>query len=805
MIKNYFISAVRNLRKYAGYTAINLLGLAVGLTVVLQIYLFVSFELSYDNFHRSADNLYRIVLDGRFSGTDLNAPVAPAPMAAALIQDFPEVESVVRLAGFNTEVLVRKDELSALEKPILMVDSTFFDIFGFRLLSGNPATVLTRPRTLVLTETLAKKYFGLDDPIGETLVLGDTSRFEVTGIVSDPPPNTHVKFSLLRSLQDIDDAQADRWISNNYFTYLRLRPGSSKTALEAKLPAFFKRYAAPQVQQIFGQSYEEVLTGDNRLSYSLQRVRDVHLRSNFEIDLEPSGDIQYVHAFIAIALFILLLACINFMNLATARSASRALEVGIRKAVGSSRGHLILQFLSESVLLSVLAMILAVGGVFLSTPLFSRISGQPLDASIIVSPISVSILLLGAAMVGILAGSYPALYLSSFRPARIIQSHSVTSKSQSILRNSLVVFQFGISVALLLSTFIVGDQLAFIQAKRLGFDKDHILVIERASILRTQSEAFKERLRGEASILAVGGTTAVPGGLHGGSGYQPEGFGLNELIIMAPVFVDNDYVEAMGIELFEGRDFSTEYPSDSSGFVINEASLKEIGWNTAVGKTLGTFVAGDSVVSGPILGVIRDYNYASLRTEVRPMALQMGTFAMPNIIVRFSGNDLAGTLRKINGIWGEFVPQRSIKYSFLNETFDELFDSDRRLGSVFSSFAMIAIFIAGLGLFGLGLFATEQRTKEIGIRKALGATVPQVLLMLTNQFTRLVLFSIVIALPIAYFGMLSWLNGFAFRTDVHISSFVYAAGIALIISWLTVGYQSVRAARTNPVVSLRHQ
>lgn len=807
MLLNYLKSALRNLRKHFGYTAINLIGLTVGLTVTLQIFLFVQSELSYDAFHEEAENIYRVTLDGSFSGTKLNAPVTPAPMAAALVSDFPEVEVATRLFPFANEQMVRKDDVNLLVDEVLIVDSTFFDVLSFELLRGTKETALNRPFTAVLTETLADKLFGTSDPLGETVILGDSTRYEVTGIVADPPKNSHIQFAMLRTTAGLPfvEQQSEFWVSNNFFTYLRLVPGTDAAALEAKLPEFFKGYAGPQIAQAFGKSYDEFMTGDNSINYHLQSIRDVHLRTNYEIDLQPSGDITYVYLFIAVALFILLLACINFMNLATARSATRAMEVGIRKVVGSGRGQLIAQFLSESVVLTVSSMVFAVALVFLTTPYFNTVTDQTLDPSVLLNPGLLAFLLAGALLVGVVAGSYPALFLSGFQPIAVIKAQSAGGRSNSLLRNTLVVFQFTISVVILVATFIVRDQLNFIQNKNLGFDKEYAIVVERAGQLGDQTDSFKDQLRSFSGVLAVGATSSLPGGLHGSTAFRPEGWASEDMILMAPIGVDFDFVEAMGIEMAEGRNFSRDFPSDTAAILINEAGLKHIGWDRAEGKMLGTFGQEMEITDAEIVGVIKDYHYASMRNEIGPVALFVRQGPLPFLIVRTTGANLAQTLDYVEKSWAEFKPDQPFQYTFLDDNFFKLFDADRKLGSLFSSFSLFAIFIAGLGLFGLGLYVTEQRTKEIGIRKAMGASVSQILVLLSRDFTKLVLISVALAIPASYFGMNMWLEGFVYRTDIQITSFIFSGLLALAIAWLTVSYQTIKAANSDPVEALRYE
>jgi len=725
------------------------------------------------------------------------------------VSDFPEVESAARIFPFANEQMVRstQTDIAFLDDAVYFVDSSFFDVLSFPIIQGDANRALAQPRTVVLTESTARRIFGTADPVGESIAMGDTTLFEVTAIVADPPENSHIQFNILRTLTDLPFAQAQQWVSNNFFTYIRLQPGTSAESLEEQLPEFFAGYAGPQIAQAFGKPYEEVMTGENSLNYSLEPITDVHLKTSYEIDLQPSGDIQYVRLFIAIALFILALACINFMNLSTAQSASRAMEVGIRKVVGSARGQLILQFLSESTVMAFMAMGIAVGLVFLTTPVFNSITDQSLSAAVLLSPGILVGLVVGSLLVGLLAGSYPAMFLSSFQPVAVIKSQSSSGKSKTLLRNILVVFQFGISIALLVGTFVVGDQLEFIQKRRLGFDKEHTIVIERATQLQTQAEAFKDQIRSFAGVVAVGSGSSLPGEIHGGTAYQPEGNTAEDIVLMAPIFIDYDFIDAMGIELADGRNFSRDFPSDSSAFIVNEAGLEAMEWDEGVGKQLGSFFGqqGSERNWGPIVGVIKDYHYASLRQKIGPVAFTLVQRQMPYIVVRIEGDNPSRVVDYIQTQWTDFVPDQPLQYSFLDDNFDALFAADRRLGRLFSSFAVFAVFIAGLGLFGLGLYVTEQRTKEIGVRKVMGASVPQIVVLLSQDFTKLVLIAIVLATPAAYFGMNRWLEEFVYRTDIQFLSFIFAGVMAIVIAWLTVSYQSIKAAVSDPVDALRYE
>lgn len=807
MLSNSIRTAVRttlrSFRAHLGYSAINLLGLAVGLAVSLLIFLFVRHELDYDSYHEHADRTYRLVLDGRISGRTLVAPVVPSPMGATLVQDYASVEASARIFAFTQEQQLTVDDRAFLRDDLFLADSSLFDLLDFEFLRGDPAEALDEPRTLVLTESMAARLFGKDDALGQTVIIGDTTRVEVDAVIADPPQNSHLQFSALRTLLDFPQAQGSQWISNNFVTYVRLAPDADPDALIAQFPDMFERYAGPQLLEQMGISFDQFREAGNQLAYTMQPLEDVHLKSDFEIDIQTPGSLSYVYMFSAIAAFILLLACINFMNLSTARAATRAREVGVRKAVGSSRSQLIRQFLSESTVMAALASVLAVVLVAAAVPLYGTMTGIDFSFSTLLQPAIVLGLVGGILVVGLVAGLYPAFYLSSFEPARVLKSEQPVGSSRSLLRNLLVVFQFAISIALLIGTFIVQRQLDFIQNTRLGFDRDHIVVLERAYVLGDQAESFKDQLRGHSNILAVGAANSIPGGIHGGSGFMPEGFTNEEAIIMAPIFVDTDFVEAMGIEMVEGRDFSPDFPGDSAAFYINRAALEKIGWDSATGRMMRTPRGQGEVFSGEIVGVIENYHFNSLRQEISPAAYQLAQgFTPGNMVIRVTGEDVPGTLEFIRATWDEFRSGQPVTLSFLDDQYGELYQSDRRLASLFRGFSGFAIFIAALGLFGLGMFVTQQRTKEIGIRKALGASVGQVIILLTKDFTRLVIIAFVLAVPIAWYGMSRWLEGFVYRTDMGWGAFLLSGVIAIAVAWITISYQSIKAAARNPVRAL---
>ncbi len=810
MLRNYLKTALRNLRKHAGYTLINLVGLAAGLACCLLIVLFVLDELSYDRFHDQADRIYRIYFSSsRASGTEMQAPLTPAAMTAALVEEFPEVEAATRILGFRGQRTVRYEDRSFVEEGIYYVDSTFFDVFSFPVRRGRPQAAFAAPNRVALTEQAARKYFGDEDPINKTLVFSDTAFYQVVGIVADAPPNSHFQFDFLVSMPSLWSHPAfrdDDWISDNFYAYLLLRQGADPAALEAKLLDLVARRAGAQMQEFLGYSFDDFLA-QSRLTYFLQPLLDIHLRSHLQYELWPNGDVAYVYLFTAIAVFILLIACINFMNLATARSAGRALEVGVRKALGAQRAQLVRQFLSESMLLAFGAMLLAVVLAAALLPVFNALAHKALTVAVLFRP-SVLLAMLGLVLgVGLLAGGYPAFFLSRFQPVTALKGAAQTGLQRSWLRNGLVIFQFAISIGLIVGTAVVFNQLHYARTKHLGFDCEHVVVIRRVHELGAAVEPFKQALLDDPRVVRAARAHATPGGTFGYQSFLPEGWDDNKTAHMTPLFTDHDLVETLRLEVVDGRDFSRSLSTDSSAFLINEAAVRMLGWETPVGKrlTMPGATGQEDTRTGEVIGVVADFHYASLHDEIAPMALLIYPRPLPALAVRLQPDDLPRTLAFLEATWRRFQPGKPFQYTFLDDDFDALYRADERLAQIFTAFALFAVLIACLGLFGLASFTAAQRRKEIGVRKVMGATVSQIVLLLSKDFTKLVLAAFVLAAPPAYFAMRRWLDAFAYRVDLSWLIFLLAGLLALLVALLTVSYQSVKAALADPVESLRYE
>ena len=794
MLENYLKIAARNLRKHRAYVLINIGGFAVGMACCLIIALYVRHELSFDRFHDHADRIVRVTTRAGIGDEVTHFAGAAPPIAAVSRQHFPEVENAVRVR--RGESVVRVDANVFSEQRFYFADSTFFDMFSLSLLEGDPATALTAPNSVVLTKTAAERYFGDANPVGAT-ILADDNEFRVTGVMEDVPQQSHFRFDVLASIYTLrlrDEGGPDTWVSNiGNYTYLLLRPGTSADALERKMAELTERTVGELLGRL-GAHYALVL----------QPLTDIHLQSSLTDEIEPNSRIAYVYIFSSAALLILLIACLNFMNLATARSADRAREVGMRKVLGARRPQLIRQFLVESVLLTTLAMVLALALARASLPLFNEIAGRPLA-------LNDSRLLVGAAfgvsiLVGLLAGSYPALYLSGFRPIHVLKGRFRSSAAGAAIRKGLVVAQFGISTLLIIGTGVISSQLDYARTQRLGFEPEQVVVlpIYEDAQLSSSSHALKQEIAAHPSVLSAAGANHFPGGPVNDRVFIPEGASDSEGIHFWSFDVDSDFLETLGMEVALGRGFSQEFLSDSSAVLINETAAALMGWREGRGLyDLGGADLDDRDLL-TVVGVVKDFHFESFRNEIRPLVL-MPVDTPAYLLVRLKPEGIRETLGFIEEQWTRLGSGIPFRYTFLDERFAALYRSEEQLSRVFQVFTVLALMIACLGLFALSAFSTEQRTKEIGVRKVLGATVPGIVVLLSKDFLKLVLIGFIVAAPVAYVLMERWLESFAYRVSVGPSLFIASAAVAVLIAILTVSFQSIRAALSNPVESLRYE
>lgn len=806
MLKNYLKIAFRSLLKNKIYTAINILGLTVGLACCVLILLYVQDELSYDDFHPNKENLYRVALERIYPDHTSYYAIIPSGFSEVFEEEIPEVRKSTRLLGFpNFTNIVEYKEKVFEERYVFFADSNFFDVFDYELLQGDTNGLLENPNTVILTESTAQKYFGSENPVGKTLDINNNET-EVVGIMQDIPENSHMKFDFLSSSTNLGFLQQPNYIGFSSYTYVELESGATKQQVEEKIPPLVERYAAGNIERQHGISYQEYISAGNGYDYFLQPITSIHLRSNLESEIQPNGSITYVYIFISIAVLILIIACINFVNLATARSAERAREVGVRKVMGSDRPQLIRQFLTESVFLSLLSLVLAAGLIQLILPYFNKLAGKDLLLDLFGSTMVGPLLFGFALVVGLLAGLYPALYISSMKPVEVMKGKFQSNSSGRWLRNGLVVFQFAISIILISGTLVVNDQMDFIQNKRLGFDKENVLVIDRFGNLAEQQDAFIQGLNNLANVQSVGATGTMFGDNFFGIQFQQSSS--SDVITMKGMTVDDNFIETVDINLLEGRSFSEEF-NDSLNIILNEAAVKALGIEDPFGARL---TSTNNVNNQPVtqvftvIGVAENFNFESLRTNITPLAVLSSESAIgfENFVaVKLSTPNFSETINQIEETWTSMAPGLPFSYSFLDNDLASLYEAEQTSAQIFAVFAVLAIIIACVGLFGLAAYTAYQRTKEIGVRKVLGATVPNIVLLLSKDFAKLVGIAFLIAAPIAYLAMQSWLENFAFRIDLSLFTFVIAGLAALFIAFATVSYQAISAAIVNPVNSLR--
>lgn len=798
MFKNYLATALRHLLKYKGYSAINVLGLAVGMTSCILIMLYVQDELSYDHHHEKKDRIYRLVKSDTADGKTIESAFTPPSWAPVMAMEYPEIEHFTRLKPPNTRWLVRYGDKRSYEKHFVVADSSVFDIFTIPLVQGNAKTALAEPHAVVVSESMVKKYFGDENPIGKVIAADDKFMFTVTGIMRDLPKNSHFRADFLASFATTAAAgiyfepTTIQNLNSTMYIYFLLKDGYTADDLESKLPQFIEKY--------FGERLNSV--GVEIRPY-LQSLTDIHLHSNLQNEMEANSDIRYVYIFSSVAAFILLLACFNFMNLSTARAVRRAQEVGIRKVLGAHRTQLIRQYTGESVFYAIVALAMALALVHLFLPQFNQLSGKVLEMNY-QSGWLLPALGAIALFTGLAAGGYPAFVLASFKPVAVVGGASNAGVAQSMLRKVLITFQFVVSIVMISGTAVVFDQVEYIQNKKLGFDEEHLVVIrlpDQAAVLGYP--AYKRRVMQFPEIVNVSSADSVPGTATPLILIQPEGFSDDQAPLVTTIWADFDYLETMDIEIKAGRSFSREFVSDSDAAVINETAARTFGWEDPVGKTFRYPGAPDSYPSRKVIGVMGDFHQLPLHRRIEPMMVMYwdeGNF----MVARLQGQNLSRGIEVLQAQWRETYPTHpDMDYYFLDEDLERQYAAEQRLGSVFVAGAALSILLACLGLLGLASYMAEQRTREIGVRKVLGATISNVILLLSKEFTRLFALAFVIGTSAGYFVMQAWLENFPYRIELSMWVFMFAGLAALVITWLTVGYHALKAATANPVDALR--
>lgn len=819
MIKNYVKVAFRSLLKRKGYSLINILGLATGMAVCLLIVLFVQSELGYDQQHENGKNIYRVVLGRVYPGRSTAYSMIPQSIGPAIQKEFPEVRECTRVFNFGGgggNFFMRVGDQTFEESKVLAVDSNFFRVFSATFLVGDPATALQQQNTVVLSESAARKMYGSAQAAMGRQFQSDgnqNNNFLITGVCRDWPENSHFTFDVLLSVTGFPFIRQPNYTGFAAHTYLLLNADADPKLLEAKLPAIIEKYVSPSIEQAFNQSYTDFKKAGNGYHYYLQPLQKIHLISDLEGELSPNGSMTSVYIFGVVAVFILFLACINFINLSTARSVERAKEVGIRKTFGSEKQALIFQFLIESVLISLFALVLALGLMFVLLPLFNQLSGRHLTHSYLFHPLFLLTLLLFAVTVGFVAGLYPAFVLSSFQPITVLKGRFTSNKKGLILRNGLVVFQFAISVVLIIAAVVVNQQMRFMLGDQLGFKKDHIIIIQRADLLDKSTEAFKAEVNKVSGVELVSGASALPGVPNFfGTVWQKEN--ANETLTGRGLIVDENFAKTLGLELKQGRFFSKAFGTDSLSVVLNEKAVQELGLDAnPIGARLTTpdpnFNARDGKTEVyTVVGVLKDFHYQSLRQKISPLIVTNTARFNNNsglLAVRIRADHFKAAVTGIETAWKNFVKDRPFHYNFLDQTLADQYQAEQTTQKIFTVFSSLAIFIACMGLLGLVAYTTQQRTREISIRKVLGASAANIVNMLSTDFLKLVLVASVIGLPLAWWGAHKWLQDFAYRIHISWWVFVLAALAAVLVALFTISFQSLKAAFSNPVKNLRSE
>jgi putative ABC transport system permease protein len=797
MFHNYFKIAWRNLKKNKLYSFVNIIGLTIGIASCILIGLYLGDELSYDNIHANKDRIARITMEYSMGGTVEKYATTGTKVGPQLKRSFPSIEAFVRVFKFPRLVSYREKTFN--EQHFLFADSSFFRIFSFRLARGKASELLNAPKQIVITESMAKKYFGKEDPVGRTLRISNSDDFTVTGIAEDPPSNSQLIFDFIASFSSLDASKTEEWWTANYITYFLLHESRQLPALQKGVTELMKSKQVRQEARIEGSDY---------LTYNLEPLKKVHLYSSLD-GTEPNGNITYIYILGAIAALILLIACVNYTNLATAQSAARSGEISIRKVLGAKPGQLFGQYLGESVLLSFVALLLALGLSAELLPLFNQLTEKSLPASLLFHPLQIFSLLVLWILVSLLAGAYPAFILSSAKLMSILKSGFRFSDSGGNLRKSLIVFQFVISVFLMISTIIILQQLSYIQHKKLGYDIDHIIVLPVDYQMHRDYDAIKKEISLNQKIISVGGANGNPTFVQWGDGIKTDnGQGTKNLPVYA-IPADLDFIKTMNIQIIAGTGFtpadmkqmdtSDNYRNFRYSFILNETGAKALGWkpSEAIGKTI------DKGYPGFVKAVVKDFHIASLHQPISPLLIFLDTEYINNLFIKVSGSDLAGTLNFLQKVWKERVPYRPFEYHFLDEDYNALYKTETRTAQLFSAFSSTAIILACLGLFAMAAFTTVQRTKEIGIRKVLGASIINITGLLSKDFLQLVGIAAIIAFPISWFAMNKWLEDFAYRIRISWMVFAGAASLSILIALVTVSYQAIKTAIANPVKSLR--
>jgi putative ABC transport system permease protein len=804
MFRNYFKTAIRNFRKNPFYTLINVMGLVMGIVSTLLIVLYVLYESGYDRYNLKASRTFRINNEIKFGNNYYDLAQAPAPMGPTIAREFPDVEHYLRLR-FHGPILIRKGAENFREAEVMLADSTLLDVFSFQVLSGDASRTLREPNSLVITEKIARKYFNRTDVAGQDLLVNNTTSYRISAVIRDMPVQSHFRADIFVPMLEHKDSREGDWISQNYNTYIVFKPGADIKKLDAAFNLLLNRETAPLVQSTLNISMADFNKQGGFVRSNLIPVTAIHLYSHRTGELRANGSVQYIYIFSAVALFILIIACVNFMNLVTARSANRAREIGIRKVLGSFRKDLIIQFLTESVLLSLFALLMALLATYLLLPGFNRLAGTEISTDILFQPAILGLYVLLIPAVGLLAGSYPAFFLSAFQPIQVLKGRIARGFRNSWIRDGLVTFQFTISLILIIGTIVIYSQLRYIRHKDIGYNRSQVMVLENTGVLGSQGKSFKNELMQINGISKVTMSAYFPvkGHRNNDAFFPSPVFNQKEVSLMQLWEVDEDYIPALNISLIAGRNFVPGRATDSSGIIINEAAANFLGRNGQLDKKLYRPDNG-SIEELHIIGVIRNFNFSSLRDMVTPLALRLHN-KPDGLAIRISASGVPQTIENIRKQWKTYVPGEPFDYHFMDEDFNEQYKADEKTAQTFITLATCAIIIACMGLLGLVSYAAEQRSREIGIRKVLGASTPSIFRLLSTNFLKLVFIAILLSVPVSWWMMSKWLQEFAYRTELNGWIFIAAGLMAMIIALATISFQAIKAAIANPIESLRSE
>ncbi|MBN1790527.1 MAG: ABC transporter permease [Bacteroidales bacterium] len=806
MLKNFFQVTFRNILRDKVYLILNVLGLTLGIAGSILITLYVRHELSYDGFHEKSDRIYRINSYSKLEGREMSAAVSAPPQARTFMEEYPEIEDATRYYH-PADQKVSVEAVTYHEKNFFYADSNFLELFNFPLEKGDPGSALRKPYSVIITSEIADKLFGTQDVIGKSIVLNNDKIYQVTGLINEVPRNTHFRFDYLASFVSLDLSRSEFWLSQMLETFIILPEGYAYKELETKYGSLMDKYVLPQLEQLIPikvNNYKEFEAAGNVFKFLLQPLKELRFNKQFLFGYDKSTDKVYIYFFSLVAIFLLFIACVNFMNLATARYSYRTKEVGIKKVLGSDKSQLIRQFLSESMLITLISMIIALTLVELILPGFNNFTEADLQVGYFSKWYIIPALAGLTLFIGLLSGLYPAFYLSSFNPVEILKSKFNKGPGNIKLRSVLVIIQFSITIILLISTFVVSSQLRYIRNKDLGYNKENLLVVKNTGDLGEQSETFREQLLKIPGVMNASRSWTFPGDMYYATSYQLQGDSLNRLLNFEIIQGDYDFIPTLNMKIVRGRNFSRDYSTDNMSVIINESAVQYLGLKEPVGARLTTpnREGGQDILE--IIGVIKDVCYKSLHERIQPTVIGFNADKMnAYTIIRIEGESLLQTIKQVEKVWNDFLPHQSIEFTFVDKNLNNLYKSEMQAGTVFTLFAILAIFIACLGLLGLSAFAAEKRTREIGIRKAHGASIASILRLLSREIIILISLSSVIAWPVVYYLMNKWLQNFAYQTTMKFWVFLVSSCIGLVIAIAVVVYQSLKAARINPVEALK--